>query len=100
PIRPGIGTLQRDGIYAVGNAAGEAHPIVAEGIGMAIGSAALLCDALLSIPDRQRAAAAYERAWRARFSTRVHASSVFARLAMSRRAARWSARIITRVPAL
>ena len=33
PLRPGIRTIRRDGIFAVGNAAGEAHPIVAEGTG-------------------------------------------------------------------
>ncbi len=39
PIRPGIRAFRRDGIFTVGNAAGEAHPIVAEGISMALQSA-------------------------------------------------------------
>jgi hypothetical protein len=32
PLRTGIRTFGRDGIFAVGNAAAETHPIVAEGI--------------------------------------------------------------------
>ena len=46
PIRPGIRPFARERIFAVGNAAGEAHPIVAEGISMAIQSAWLLCELL------------------------------------------------------
>ena len=36
PIRPGIRTRYGDGIFFVGNVAGEAHPIIAEGISMAM----------------------------------------------------------------
>ena len=43
PLRPGARSLFRDGAFAIGNAAGEAHPIVGEGIAMAMRSAALLC---------------------------------------------------------
>jgi flavin-dependent dehydrogenase len=46
PLRPGIRSLYRDGAFAVGNAAGETHPIVGEGIAMAMRSAALLCEPL------------------------------------------------------
>ena len=46
PLRTGIRTFGHDGIFVVGNAAAEAHPIVAEGISMAIQSAALLCEQL------------------------------------------------------
>ena len=46
PIAPGIRTRYADGIFRVGNAAGEAHPIVAEGISMAMQSAWLLAGAL------------------------------------------------------
>ena len=43
---PGTRSLYRDGAFAIGNAAGEAHPIVGEGIAMAMRSAALLCGPL------------------------------------------------------
>jgi flavin-dependent dehydrogenase len=48
PLRTGMRTFGRDGIFAVGNAAAETHPIVAEGISMAIQSAALLCEQLIA----------------------------------------------------
>ena len=47
PLRPGIRTLYTDGIFFVGNSAGEAHPIVAEGISMALQSAWLLAQLLV-----------------------------------------------------
>src|ERR1039457_285735 len=48
PIRPGI-RLPRSGadVFLIGNAAGEAHPIVGEGISMAMQSAWLLCEQLV-----------------------------------------------------
>jgi flavin-dependent dehydrogenase len=89
PIRPGRRTLSRDGIYAIGNAAGEAHPIVAEGISMAIQSAALLCAALgsrkagvLSGEARAAAGCAYALAWHRNFVTRIRAAALFAQLAV------------------
>ncbi len=84
PIRPGIRVHRPERFFAVGNAAGEAHPLVAEGIGMAIQSAWLLAEALGEArgsrdPRRLRAAALeYERRWRAHFAARVHASRFFA----------------------
>ena len=42
PIRPGVRLGHGDGIFRIGNAAGEAHPIVGEGISMAIQSAFVL----------------------------------------------------------
>ena len=35
PIQPGLRPCYRSGVFALGNAAGEAHPVVAEGISMA-----------------------------------------------------------------
>jgi flavin-dependent dehydrogenase len=43
PLRPGLRAPYRDGVFAVGNAAGEVHPIVGQGISLAMQSAALLC---------------------------------------------------------
>jgi 2-polyprenyl-6-methoxyphenol hydroxylase-like FAD-dependent oxidoreductase len=65
----------------VGNAAGEAHPIIAEGISMAIQSSWLLAQRLLS--DGPAAGPAYARAWKQQFAPRLHAASVFAWLAMN-----------------
>lgn len=84
PIRPGIRVRSPERFFAVGNAAGEAHPLVAEGIGMAIQSAWLLAEALGDArgahdPARLRAAAReYERRWRVHFAARVRASRFLA----------------------
>jgi 2-polyprenyl-6-methoxyphenol hydroxylase-like FAD-dependent oxidoreductase len=84
PIRPGIRVRAPARVFAVGNAAGEAHPLVAEGIGMAIQSAWLLGEALDEAGDRRDGAALagaardYERRWRSQFAARVRASSLFA----------------------
>jgi flavin-dependent dehydrogenase len=86
PLRPGARSLYRDGIFAIGNAAGEAHPIVGEGIAMAMRSAALLCEplsaALNSTYSPGAVARAYRLAWWRAFGVRLHASLVFGRLAM------------------
>lgn len=79
PIHPGIRVRQRDGIYVTGNLAGEAHPVIAEGISMAIQSSALLAR-LLTAHRGER----YAREWRRHFSPRLYAASVFAHLAMRR----------------
>ncbi len=91
PIRPGTRPLRRDGIFVVGNAAGEAHPLVAEGIGMAIQSAFLLCEALGASgegafdPAMQRdIEREYAHAWREHLAARVRAAEWFARLTMNR----------------
>ena len=91
PLRPGARSLYRDGVFAIGNAAGEAHPIVGEGISMAMRSAALLCRPLsaalkstsLGSNFAPRAVArAYALAWWRAFGFRLHASLLFAQLAM------------------
>ena len=93
PLRPGIHTFGHEGIFAVGNAAAEAHPIVAEGISMAIQSAALLCAQLIARPEarngalrsgeaREHVRQAYATAWRRNFSRRLHTAAVFAHMFM------------------
>ena len=42
PIQPGIRPRHDEGVFFTGNSAGEAHPIIAEGISMAIQSSGLL----------------------------------------------------------
>lgn len=90
PIHPGIhfGRDKAD-VFLVGNAAGEAHPIIGEGISMAIQSAWLLSDMLTGTarsdlhPDEQRRLKrAYEKRWRQLFSHRLQAAAVLAHLAM------------------
>jgi flavin-dependent dehydrogenase len=110
PIRPGIRRFGREGIFTVGNAAGEAHPIVAEGISMAIQSAWLLCerlvarkDAALATDAREALAAIgrdYERSWRKNFVTRIHAAALFAHLGMRPATAKLVVALLTRAPAI
>ncbi|WP_151633144.1 NAD(P)/FAD-dependent oxidoreductase [Noviherbaspirillum aerium] len=94
PIRPGIRIGQHAGqhmqhAFLVGNAAGETHPIIGEGMSMAIQSAILLADMLG--PHRRHAADAqwqaalqieYARAWRRHFAGRIRLAAVFAHAAM------------------
>lgn len=75
PLHPGIRPRYEDGSYAIGNAAGEAHPVVGEGIAMAMQSGALLAECLLHGGD-------YERLWRRRFGLRLRVSAALAHLAM------------------
>jgi flavin-dependent dehydrogenase len=86
PLRTGIRSFGRDGIFAVGNAAAEAHPIVAEGISMAVQSAYLLCEQLVLAPRGQRPLAQirrdYEAAWRRNFSRRLQVAALLAQLFM------------------
>jgi flavin-dependent dehydrogenase len=88
PIRPGIRLRGRPGVFAVGNAAGEAHPVVAEGISMAMQAAWLLAARLISwrqLGTRaalHRVAQDYAEAWKRCFAPRLYASSVLAHWTM------------------
>jgi len=96
PLRPGV-RLGRDdgedGVFRVGNAAGEAHPIVGEGISMALQSAFVLVASIAASRfelvgsatafDAQRhALARYESIWRRRFTRRLQVAAAFAHVAM------------------
>ena len=88
-------------MFAIGNAAGEAHPIVAEGISMAIQSAWLLCDALIAGDPRHAQTAVageYAAAWRRNFATRIRAAALFAHLAMRPAAATVLLPLLRRYP--
>lgn len=99
PLQPGIRKAWlRDGGFAIGNAAGEAHPILGEGMSMAIQSAWLLCDRLIEhrtnagarMPELSSWSAVgddYARAWRSNFASRVRLAATCAHLAMRPRAA-------------
>ena len=47
PLAPGVQGRQRNAAFCIGNAVGEAHPIIGEGMSMAMQSAWLLCSHLL-----------------------------------------------------
>jgi len=91
PIQTGFRSPWRssDGMLTIGNAAAEAHPIIGEGISMAMQSAWLLCTRLI---DAGRAGASpnalrrvginYARQWKRTFAPRVHLAATLAHLAM------------------
>jgi flavin-dependent dehydrogenase len=91
PLDPGMRLNAEDGIFRVGNAAGEAHPILGEGMSMALQSAALLCSHLLgssghvAVPDanfQRELQREYAASWRRQFASRLRLAAVFAHLAM------------------
>jgi flavin-dependent dehydrogenase len=84
-IQPGIRRCYRNGVFVIGNAAGEAHPVVAEGISMAMQSAWLLVERLKQHRDnlhdpiiRHYIARSYSSAWRRAFAPRIHAAALIA----------------------
>jgi flavin-dependent dehydrogenase len=82
PIWPRTGKARlADGVFAVGNAAGEAHPILGEGISMAIQSAFLLCERLLA--GSGNPGSGYERAWRRAFAARIRLAALYGHIAMN-----------------
>lgn len=94
PIQPGSRAPWRDdGVFAIGNVAGEAHPILGEGMSMAIQSAWLLCERLLAREGELRGGDSWTHAmadvgrdyaaiWRRSFAPRIRLAAVFAHLAM------------------
>jgi menaquinone-9 beta-reductase len=89
PIAPGIRKQFSNGVFLVGNAAGEAHPIVAEGISMAMQAAWLLCRRItargqdLSTQNAiAEVGAAFGREWKAAFVFRIGAAAAFAQIAV------------------
>jgi flavin-dependent dehydrogenase len=93
PIRPGVRAKERAGYHVIGNAAGEAHPLVAEGISMAIQSAWLLDRSLAGGPG-------YAAEWQRHFALRVRASSVFAALTVSPATGAAAIALLRRAPAM
>lgn len=91
PLAPGQRLQPGEPVFSIGNAAGEAHPILGEGMSMALQSAALLCGVLTgaqaagSVPaaalhaDLQRQ---YAAAWQTTFAPRVRLAAAFAHAAM------------------
>jgi flavin-dependent dehydrogenase len=86
PIRPGIRACYADDIFRVGNLAGESHPIIAEGISMAIQSGWLLAGEFAGVDvldrnARERVGRRYSAVWRQQFRLRILAAAAFARIA-------------------
>ena len=112
PIAPGIRLRESDVMFRVGNAAGEAHPIIGEGMSMALQSAWLLAGELLglqgsvqgsvqrsvqrsdqrsdqvtplktpSVKTQALIARRYAKQWRREFAPRLRLASAFAHVAM------------------
>jgi flavin-dependent dehydrogenase len=87
PIAPGVRVVPGQPVFLLGNAAGEAHPILGEGISMALHGARLVAQHLAAL-DRldaerlQLAQVAYARSWQRRFAGRIRASRIAVALAM------------------
>ena len=89
PIRPGIRVDHGLDIFRIGNAAGETHPLIGEGISMALQSAALLASHLAAAPVRtldQHCVHAINRrygaAWRHAFAPRLRFAAGYAHATM------------------
>lgn len=110
PLAPGVRLRPDDAVFRIGNAAGEAHPIIGEGMSMALQSAWLLCDQLLRARPAQNTPSdahwqrtvhvQYAAAWRRHFAPRLRLAALFAHLAMRRTTARVLLDVISRWPAL
>jgi 2-polyprenyl-6-methoxyphenol hydroxylase-like FAD-dependent oxidoreductase len=107
PVRPGIRLPGPCGIFLVGNAAGEAHPAVAEGISMALQGAWVLARLLTAWRQegaRQEALAGvgsrYARVWRRRFGPRLRVSSAVAHWAMRPGPVAWALPLLNRLPGI
>ena len=106
PLRPGIRTLYHDGIFAVGNTAGEAHPVVAEGISMAMQGAWLLSELLIAghaqvlHGNTKGIGDAYTHAWRRHFAPRLRNAALFAHFAMRPAATNLLLPLFQYIPAL
>jgi flavin-dependent dehydrogenase len=112
PLRPGVrlgGAC--GGAFLIGNAAGEVHPIIGEGISMALQSAWLLCEELTGSADafrcdmrgetrRRHAQRRYAFRWRAYFSRRMRLAACFAHAAMRPALAAPLLPLLRRAPAL
>lgn len=109
PLRTGIHLSPDDDVFRIGNAAGEAHPIIGEGMSMALQSAWLLCAQLLhdkpgpglSDPVWQRKQARlYAAQWRLAFAPRLRFAAVLAHAAMRPLLAKPMLALLQRWPAL
>jgi menaquinone-9 beta-reductase len=107
PLRPQVRLTERDQLFCVGNAAGETHPLIGEGMSMALQSAFLLTGFLIEQPARAIDAAraleihrAYRSAWRNAFRLRLRLAGLFAHIAMRPRLSVPATRLLGSFPQL
>lgn len=103
PLQPGARPALREGLFSVGNAAGEVHPIVGEGITLALASALALAGPLLEAlesGDLANAAHAYRRRHYGFLRRRLWRSACLAALATHPLASACARRALVRVPSL
>ncbi|MEO6959201.1 MAG: NAD(P)/FAD-dependent oxidoreductase [Burkholderiaceae bacterium] len=109
PLQPGIRVSGRgQGAFLVGNAAGEAHPIIGEGLSMAIQSAWLLAHVLLeqgaaalaSSNRQQIVQRRYAATWRRTFAFRIRLAALLAHVAMRPRLVAALFPVLQRYPSL
>ena len=109
PIAPGIRLRADDRIFRIGNAAGEAHPILGEGMSMALQSAGLLCAQLIaggrplhtaSEVVQAEMARRYAMQWHQQFEPRLRLAATFAHLAMRPSTGALLMGLVTRWPGL
>lgn len=109
PLSPGMHLRADDTVFRVGNAAGEAHPLIGEGMTMALQSAWLLCQTLALArseaaashqPWQAAVASDYAAQWRRQLQPRLRTAAVFAHLSMQRFAAPGLMRLLQAYPSL
>lgn len=100
PIRPGVRQAYKDGVFRVGNVAGEAHPIIAEGISMAMQSSALLARLLIAKGASEETGLIYARLWNRNFARRIRAAALFSTLAIHDRRRALAQGIVAHFPQL
>jgi flavin-dependent dehydrogenase len=107
PLRPGVRVGTGCGVFRVGNAAGESHALIGEGISMALQSSALLAAMLTRRPAtaiRGRVGIelhrSYAAAWRRAFAPRVRLAAIYAHVAMRPRLAEPARALLRRWPTL
>jgi len=107
PLQPGIRVDTVIGAFRVGNSAGESHPLIGEGITMALQSSTLLAGILTSRAptaiDRQCGIAmhrSYAAAWRRSFAPRLRLAALYAQIAMRPAMARPARALLRHWPGL
>jgi flavin-dependent dehydrogenase len=102
PLEPGVRCVYDDGRFFVGNAAGEVHALVGEGITLAMRGGELLADILgqHGLDHLDDAGTFYEKRWRSEFARRYAAAQVFANLMMRPALAGMAGRVLNAYPEL
>jgi len=110
PLAPGVRLHGKDAAFRIGNAAGEAHPIIGEGMSMALQSAWMLCARLIRARRQAGTADAatwqrevqsqYASEWRRHFGFRLRLAAAFSHLAMRPVTSRALLAVISLWPAL